>query len=80
MPTYASSETPACYQRSVLNLYIDTLGHRLVANANDVKTPFQFFMIRDRNINAFLLSLVVMLHCTQVYSCTLNRKVNLRLY
>lgn len=24
----------------VLNLYIDTLGHRLVANANDVKTPF----------------------------------------
>lgn len=37
----------------VLNLYIDTLGHRLVANANDVKTPFQFFMIRDRNINAF---------------------------
>ncbi|MEO9493506.1 tetratricopeptide repeat protein [Vibrio splendidus] len=37
----------------VLNQYIDTLGHRLVANANDVKTPFQFFMIRDRNINAF---------------------------
>ena len=29
------------------------LGHRLVANANDVKTPFNFFMIRDRNINAF---------------------------
>lgn len=37
----------------VLNQYIDTLGHRLVANANDVKTPFRFFMIRDRNINAF---------------------------
>ncbi|MEZ9741223.1 M48 family metalloprotease [Vibrio splendidus] len=37
----------------VLNQYIDTLGHRLVASANDVKTPFQFFMIRDRNINAF---------------------------
>ncbi|RJX71598.1 M48 family peptidase [Vibrio sinensis] len=37
----------------VLNEYIDTLGHRLVAHANDVKTPFTFFMIRDRNINAF---------------------------
>ncbi|OIQ25551.1 M48 family metallopeptidase [uncultured Vibrio sp.] len=37
----------------VLNEYIDTLGHRLVASANDVKTPFTFFMIRDRNINAF---------------------------
>ncbi|WP_423839739.1 M48 family metallopeptidase [Vibrio mytili] len=37
----------------VINQYIDTLGHRLVANANDVKTPFKFFMIRDRNINAF---------------------------
>ncbi|MGY3570415.1 beta-barrel assembly-enhancing protease [Vibrio paucivorans] len=37
----------------VLNEYIDNLGHRLVANANDVKTPFTFFMIRDRNINAF---------------------------
>lgn len=37
----------------VLNQYIDSLGHRLVANANDVKTPFNFFMIRDRNINAF---------------------------
>lgn len=37
----------------VINEYIDALGHRLVANANDVKTPFHFFMIRDRNINAF---------------------------
>ncbi|AXY00556.1 M48 family peptidase [Vibrio alfacsensis] len=37
----------------VINAYIDSLGHRLVANANDVKTPFHFFMIRDRNINAF---------------------------
>ncbi|MGR5470383.1 hypothetical protein ACPV51_24515, partial [Vibrio astriarenae] len=34
----------------VINAYIDSLGHRLVANANDVKTPFHFFMIRDRNI------------------------------
>lgn len=37
----------------LINEYIDTLGHRLVANANDVKTPFTFFMIRDHNINAF---------------------------
>ncbi len=37
----------------VLNSYISNLGHRLVANADDVKTPFHFFMIRDRNINAF---------------------------
>ncbi|WP_044363007.1 M48 family metalloprotease, partial [Vibrio fluvialis] len=37
----------------VLNEYIDSLGHRLVANADDVKTPFTFFMIRDRDINAF---------------------------
>lgn len=37
----------------VINEYIESLGHRLVANANDVKTPFTFFMIRDRNINAF---------------------------
>ncbi|MGF1755664.1 M48 family metallopeptidase [Vibrio makurazakiensis] len=37
----------------VINEYVTNLGHRLVANANDVKTPFQFFMIRDRNINAF---------------------------
>ncbi len=37
----------------VVNEYIDSLGHRLVANASNVKTPFTFFMIRDRNINAF---------------------------
>lgn len=37
----------------VLNEYISNLGHKLVANADDVKTPFTFFMIRDRNINAF---------------------------
>ncbi|PJC86561.1 hypothetical protein CSW98_10175 [Vibrio sp. HA2012] len=37
----------------VLNEYIQTLGHKLVANANDVKTPFHFFMIRDKDINAF---------------------------
>lgn len=37
----------------VLNEYIDSLGHRLVAHATDVKTPFTFFMINDPNINAF---------------------------
>lgn len=37
----------------VINEYISNLGHRLVANADDVKTPFTFFMIRDKNINAF---------------------------
>ncbi|WP_159738192.1 beta-barrel assembly-enhancing protease [Vibrio atypicus] len=37
----------------VLNEYVSSLGHRLVANADDVKTPFTFFMIRDKNINAF---------------------------
>ena len=37
----------------VLNEYIQNLGHKLVANANDVKTPFHFLMIQDREINAF---------------------------
>ncbi|WED21144.1 M48 family metallopeptidase [Vibrio sp. JC009] len=37
----------------VLNQYISNLGHKLVANASDVKTPFHFFMIRNRAINAY---------------------------
>ncbi|GAD78305.1 beta-barrel assembly-enhancing protease [Vibrio ezurae] len=37
----------------VLSEYVSSLGYRLVANASDVKTPFTFFLIRDRNINAF---------------------------
>ncbi|CAM2771056.1 tetratricopeptide repeat protein [Vibrio rarus] len=37
----------------VLSEYISSLGYRLVANSSDVKTPFEFFLIRDRNINAF---------------------------
>ncbi|MDC0611084.1 M48 family metallopeptidase [Vibrio sp.] len=37
----------------VLNDYINDLGHRLVANAENVKTPFYFFIIRNREINAF---------------------------
>lgn len=37
----------------VLDEYITSLGHKLVANANDVKTPFHFHLIRDRSVNAF---------------------------
>ncbi|AJR07692.1 M48 family peptidase [Photobacterium gaetbulicola] len=37
----------------LLSEYIQDLGHRLVANANDVRTPFNFFMIQNRDINAF---------------------------
>lgn len=37
----------------LLNEYVTSLGHRLVANASDVKTPFNFFLIQDREINAF---------------------------
>lgn len=37
----------------VLAEYVQDLGHRLVANANDVKTPFHFFLINNREINAF---------------------------
>ncbi len=37
----------------VLAEYVQALGHRLVANASDVKTPFHFFLINNREINAF---------------------------
>ncbi|MCL9782557.1 M48 family metalloprotease [Vibrio sp. S4M6] len=37
----------------VLSEFINSLGHRLVANADDVKTPFTFFLIQDQSINAF---------------------------
>ncbi|MGF1904060.1 beta-barrel assembly-enhancing protease [Aliivibrio salmonicida] len=37
----------------VLTEYVQNLGHRLVANASDVKTPFHFFLINNREINAF---------------------------
>ena len=37
----------------VLNEFINNLGYRLVANANDVKTPFTFFLIQNSSINAF---------------------------
>lgn len=37
----------------LLSEYVQDLGHRLVANAEDVRTPFNFFMIQSREINAF---------------------------
>lgn len=37
----------------LLNEYIQDLGHKLVANAGDVKTPFNFFMVENKVINAF---------------------------
>ncbi|WP_299021752.1 M48 family metalloprotease [uncultured Photobacterium sp.] len=37
----------------LLSEYVQDLGHRLVANANDVRTPFNFFLIQNREINAF---------------------------
>lgn len=37
----------------VLDQYISELGHRLVANATGVKTPFYFFLINNEEINAF---------------------------
>lgn len=37
----------------LMSNYVSSLGAKLVANANDVKTPFEFFLIRNRDINAF---------------------------
>ncbi|WP_077661848.1 M48 family metalloprotease [Salinivibrio proteolyticus] len=37
----------------LLSEYVNALGHRLVANANDVRTPFQFILINNQAINAF---------------------------
>ena len=36
----------------VLNHYINGLGQNLVANADSVKLPFNFFLIEDQDINA----------------------------
>lgn len=40
-------------QDPVLDEYIESLGNRLVANANDVRFPFSFFLINNQAINAF---------------------------
>ncbi|MFT6901940.1 MAG: putative Zn-dependent protease [Colwellia sp.] len=37
----------------VLNEYINDLGNRLVKNAQDVNYSFEFFIIRNKEINAF---------------------------
>ncbi|PST97878.1 beta-barrel assembly-enhancing protease [Photobacterium iliopiscarium] len=39
----------------VLSEYIQDLGHKLAANADGVKTPFNFFLIKNHEINAFAL-------------------------
>jgi len=36
----------------VLNEYTSALGNKLVSNADSVKTPFNFFLIQDNEINA----------------------------
>jgi len=37
----------------LIEQYINDIGLSLVANANDVKTPFDFFVVEDKAINAF---------------------------
>ncbi|WP_333606740.1 M48 family metalloprotease [Arsukibacterium sp.] len=37
----------------LLDEYINALGNRLVARANDVKFPFKFYWVNNRHINAF---------------------------
>ena len=36
----------------VLSQYINDLGHRLVANSDNVRTPFEFLLVQDPDINA----------------------------
>lgn len=40
-------------QDPVLDEYLSSLGNKLVANANNVRFPFKFFMINNKAINAF---------------------------
>lgn len=37
----------------LLTQYINQLGNRLVANAHSVRTPFNFYLVRNDEINAF---------------------------
>ncbi|MFQ6372368.1 M48 family metalloprotease [Shewanella sp. YIC-542] len=46
------AQAPMLYD-PLLAQYITELGNRLVAHANDVRTPFYFFMLQDDEINAF---------------------------
>ena len=45
------SSLPLLYD-PVLNEYISALGHKLVSNTKSVKTSFNFFLIRNNEINA----------------------------
>lgn len=48
----ARGSLPMVYD-PLLDEYINALGNKLVANANDVRFPFRFYWVDDRNINAF---------------------------
>ncbi|MBP6300126.1 MAG: M48 family metallopeptidase [Arenimonas sp.] len=37
----------------LIDVWLQTLGHRLGASSDNPKQPFTFFMVRDRQINAF---------------------------
>ncbi len=37
----------------LINEYINTLGNRLVTHADDIHFPFNFFVVKDKSINAF---------------------------
>ncbi|PSW72034.1 hypothetical protein C9J41_18690 [Photobacterium sp. GB-50] len=37
----------------LLSNYVQALGHKLIASAEDVRTPFHFFLIQNPEINAF---------------------------
>lgn len=37
----------------LLDEYLNALGNRMVARANDVKFPFSFYWVNNKNINAF---------------------------
>lgn len=46
------SQAPIIYD-PVLDSYLSSIGQRLVRNSNGVKYPFNFFWIRNKEINAF---------------------------
>jgi predicted Zn-dependent protease len=48
----AMRATQPITQDPVLSEYISTLGHRIVASADSVRTPFNFFLITNNEINA----------------------------
>lgn len=46
------ASTPLIYDPLLLQ-YINNLGHKLVKNADSVKTPFKFYLVNNQNINAY---------------------------